>query len=159
MYKLFVVGDAPEAAEAARSAVKRSPWADCFDIIEVESGSTLGRALQGVEDGRKSALTLQFGGTVAVVPVSDIIYIESKRRKIEVHTSRENYEAYATMAEVLDQLPEQFFQCHKSYIANFDYVAKMDAQGLTLQNGEQVPVSQRRRQDTREHFFRYLGKE
>ena len=159
MYKMFVVGDELEAGEAARAAVEGSPWANCFDIVVVESEGALARALQSGKDERKPMLTLQFGGSVTTVPCSDIMYLESKRRKIEVHTGRESYEAYATMAEVLDQLPEQFAQCHKSYIVNFDYVTKLDAQGLTLQNGEHVPVSQRRRQDIRTRFFRFLGKE
>ena len=158
MYKLFVIDDEPEAVQAARDAVEGSPWADRFDITVVESESALASALESLQEARKTGLTLQFGGSVAMVPFADIVYLESKRRKIEVHTQGESYEVYSTMAEVMDQLPGQFFQCHKSYIANFDYVTKLDAEGLTLQNGETVPVSQRRRQDTRDHLFRYLGR-
>lgn len=123
-----------------------------------ELNRALLRAVQKLEGVKRYSLVLQFGGNVAAVPFADILYLESRRRKIEVHTEHEFFEAYATMADALVQLPEEFFQCHKSYIVNFEHVVKFDNDGLTLRNGERVPVSQRRRQDTRDSFFRYLGK-
>ncbi|MCI9262733.1 LytTR family DNA-binding domain-containing protein [uncultured Adlercreutzia sp.] len=118
----------------------------------------LARALKNLEKRGASALTVKFGGDIASVPFEDIVYLESKRRKVEVHTRQGSQETYATMGQVIEQLPDTFFQCHKSFIVNLAQVSKLDGEGLLLRNGAKVPVSQRRRQETRERFFNYLGK-
>lgn len=127
-------------------------------VQQIEMNRALARAVRNLEARRHAALTVRFGAQVSSVPFSDITYLESKRRKIEVHTELGSQETYATISEVLEQLPERFFQCHKSFVVNFDYVTKIDGDGLVLRTGERVPVSQRRRQETRDRFFRYLGK-
>ena len=49
---------------------------------------------------------------------ADILYIESRAKKVEIHTDgfKDIIEIYATMEELEGQLGEDFYRCHRSYI-------------------------------------------
>lgn len=57
---------------------------------------------------------------------ADILYIESIRRKVGVHTARakEIIEIYATMEELEGQLGGDFYRCHRAYIVNMAHIAE-----------------------------------
>ncbi len=84
-----------------------------------------------------------------IVPVSDIIYCQSDKgyttfflndgSKIMVSKILKEYEGI---------LPETvFIRCHQSYLANTAYIRKYFKDGyLEMTNGDQIPVSDRKRQ-------------
>lgn len=55
--------------------------------------------------------------------ILDIIYIESKREYIDIHTENRRYIVNQSMVSMLTQLPEDnFIRIHRSYIVNLDYI-------------------------------------
>ena len=53
-----------------------------------------------------------------------ILYVESRGKKVEIHTTGEIIEAYASMNEMEGQLGESFYRCHRGYLVNMVYVAE-----------------------------------
>ena len=47
--------------------------------------------------------------------------------KVIFHTDTRDYETYSSFKRILPQLPEQFIQCHKSYIVNVDKITNVEA--------------------------------
>ena len=95
------------------------------------------------------------GGGVRVVRPSDIKYLESSRRILHIHTD-EVIDTYSTITRFARLLPERFFQCHKSFLVNHDYVKGMDAGFLELNDGQKLPISQRRRSYVRRRLSGYF---
>ena len=58
-----------------------------------------------------------------LVQKKEILYVESHKRKVEIHTLRENIQIYATMKNMEGQLGNGFFRCHRGYLVNLAYVA------------------------------------
>ena len=58
---------------------------------------------------------------------SDILYIESRAKKVEIHTAgaAQAIEIYAAMDELEGQLGENFYRCHRAYIVNMDCCDKV----------------------------------
>lgn len=102
----------------------------------------LNRYLDELED-TSECLNVSIQGTTRRIPLSDIIYIESDRRKIILHTRSEQIEFYEKM-EVMEQLLDGkgFLRCHQSYMVQKRLVTSFGRNGITIEF-MQVPVSRK----------------
>ena len=85
-----------------------------------------------------------------------ILYIESRAKKVEIHTTGEIIEAYASMNEMEGQLGESFYRCHRGYLVNMAYVAEYDSESVTLNNGEYVYLAKEKYGEFVKAYMRYL---
>ena len=72
----------------------------------------------------------------------DIIYMESDKRVLTLHTAQQDYRFYGKLDEVEVQLAA-FVRCHASYLVNPAWVRGYTRQQVTLTNGTQLPVSRK----------------
>jgi len=90
------------------------------------------------------------------IKLSDVIYLESRDRKVILHLTRgKTAEFYASLKEIYqDQLKEyDFLFIHASYAVNFDHISAIRYDRLFLADGEApLPISQGRRNEIRERF-------
>ena len=75
---------------------------------------------------------------------SEILYIESRAKKVEIHTVRQTVEIYAAMDELEGQLGEEFYRCHRAYIVNMDCITEYDNESITLTNGDRVHLTKKK---------------
>ena len=75
---------------------------------------------------------------------SEILYIESRAKKVEIHTVRQTIEIYAAMDELEGQLGENFYRCHRAYIVNMDCITEYDSESITLTNGDRVYLTKKK---------------
>ena len=85
-----------------------------------------------------------------------ILYIESRAKKVEIHTTGAIIEAYASMNEMEGQLGESFYRCHRGYLVNMAYVAEYDSESVTLNNGEYVYLAKEKYGEFVKTYMRYL---
>lgn len=96
------------------------------------------REVKRLESAGGGQLFFQTKTRSFVVQKDEILYVESLRRKVEIHTQRENIIVYATMKGLAERLGEEFFRCHRGYLVNLAYVAEYGTGTIQLQNGETV---------------------
>ena len=77
---------------------------------------------------------------------SDILYIESRAKKLEIHTTGADkaIEIYAAMDELEGQLGEDFYRCHRAYIVNMAQITEYDNESITLTNGDKVYLAKKK---------------
>ena len=77
---------------------------------------------------------------------SEILYIESRAKKVEIHTkgAAQAIEIYAAMDELEGQLEENFYRCHRAYIVNMDFITEYDGESITLTNGDRVYLTKKK---------------
>ena len=56
-----------------------------------------------------------------------------------------------------EQLDERFLSCHKSYVANMDYIREFHGRELILEDERVIPVSKARIKNAKENFFAYVS--
>lgn len=89
--------------------------------------------------------------------LNDIMYIESERRKIKVHTTYDIIEYYHKLSDIEEVLSGyNFFRCHKSYIVNLKYVQSYDNTSITLKSSEKIFISKYRLANFAKTFMYYL---
>lgn len=101
-------------------------------------------------------LTLRQGNSVFTIVPSEIVYIESNRNLLTIHTVRETISYYGRLDEMADKLPKKkFLRCHQSFLVNMDriYAAEDD---FRMETGEIVPIRVRERRAIREAYFHYI---
>ncbi len=77
---------------------------------------------------------------------SEILYIESRAKKVEIHTTgaAQAIEIYAAMDELEGQLGENFYRCHRAYIVNMDCITEYDSESITLTSGDRVYLTKKK---------------
>ena len=77
---------------------------------------------------------------------SEILYIESRAKKVEIHTkgAAQAIEIYAAMDELEGQLGENFYRCHRAYIVNMDCITEYDGESITLTGGDRVYLTKKK---------------
>ena len=90
------------------------------------------------------------------VPRDEVLYVESRRRKVEIHTRKENVTVYATMKHMEEQLGEGFYRCQRGYLVNMAYVTGYGAGFVRLQNGEAVYLAREKYSEFAKVYSEYL---
>ncbi len=81
---------------------------------------------------------------------SEILYFESRLRKILLVTEARDFEFYQKLNELVSDLPMYFVQVHRSYIINIKKVAAFLGDSVLMQNNVEIPVSQTYRNKLKE---------
>lgn len=85
------------------------------------------------------------------VLMQDILYFESKGRKVRIVTMDQEYDFYGTIDSVLQELPKRsFIQIHRSYIVNYYHVKVFSYDRVIMENNKCLSIGQKRRQAVRE---------
>lgn len=100
-----------------------------------------GRVKTDCEEDIGRTLTIQSRGQKQKIRFSSIRYLESMGRKMFLYTDGGSFETYMKMEDALSRLPEQFIQCHRSYIVNSDRIEKYCADEVVLTGGVPIPIS------------------
>ena len=88
------------------------------------------------------------------VPIGDIIYIETEKRNILVHTKKTTCCCKENIQKVGGQLKEKgFCRPHRSYLVNMDWVEEVEKQGVILKTGETILVSGRRYSELKKEVY------
>ena len=108
----------------------------------------------------RPALVLSRNGARERIPLTEIVYLEQRARRLLVHLrgGREIpfYEKLSAMPEQLSGQP--FFFCHKSFCASLPHVQRIDA-GLRcfgMDDGSNVPIRRESMAGAKKAFEDYL---
>ena len=87
-----------------------------------------------------------------------ITHLEAQNKQILIHTSDSNV---LTVTTPLHQLAPQlddpcFYQCHRSYIINMNYIRSLSKTELTMSDGAIIPISRNCSKELHSTYFEFL---
>jgi DNA-binding LytR/AlgR family response regulator len=92
------------------------------------------------------------------VPLADILFFESRMRKIELVTRQETHVFYGKLNDIETQLQYPgFVRIHYSYLVNLDNVERFEKNMLFLPGGYQLPLARGRQKDIRRKIMDYYN--
>lgn len=97
---------------------------------------------------------LQHGKDYYYIPMGDIIYLGSDKRKIKVVTMKSEVEFYGKLKEVVKRLSEDFIIIHQSYIINKEFVLRYTYEMVELVDGTILPISPANRKLVRDKLLK-----
>ena len=105
-----------------------------------------GKLSQVLKDIRKElsgeeVFSFQSGRETIRVKQREILYIESDKRQLHLVSQEAEYQFYGTLEEAQKELGEQFLRCHRSFLANMEWIEGYTRDSLKLNGGIVIPVS------------------
>lgn len=174
-----VIGDAGAADDAAaRRLFSRDGVTQVICITEDADGRSIGSVTQPVgflmkpvtreamdgmlskalrrraERAERPVIIVSEGHTRVVQP-RDVMWVESHRRLLCIHTCYGDMTTYLKLAQAAMMFPDRFVRCHQSFLVNLDYVTTWNSDRFVLTDGRVIPISQRRRAETRAAVLAY----
>ena len=113
------------------------------------------RALKIIQK-RKEKFEFLHGKDYYYLAMGDIVYFESKGKKIRIVTTRDTYEIYGRLRNIVKKLTDDFIMIHQSYVVNKEYVLRYTYEIVELFDGTMLTISKAKRRQVRE---RILGDE
>lgn len=114
---------------------------DCIDVVVDETSRR-----ENVEDYRQ--ITLKSGNSIHTVRLNNILYIETRPGSRFLYCILKDgsvIEFHDTMKNVMKNLDNRFFQCHRSYIINVRQIKKLESDkhyySVTMNDGKVCDVS------------------
>lgn len=93
------------------------------------------------------------------VKISDIFYIESDARLVNIYLKNTVLTSYAKLSDMEDVLKGNFLRTHKSYLVNLDKVKSYKHNQLILDNGKIIPISRNNVKKVKQAVFNYVKEE
>lgn len=88
----------------------------------------------------------------------DILYLESKKRKMRIVFDESNDEFYSTVNRVFEDLREDvFLQVHESYIVNLDKIQEFHPNMVKMRNGDEINIGKSHNYEVKKKIKQYLG--
>lgn len=122
-------------------------------ILQEQIGEVMDMALKIIKK-RNDRFEFQQGKERYYVPMGDIVYMVSERRKIKVVTTKAAFEYYGKLKEAAQCLSEDFIRIHQSYIVNKDYVFRYTYETVELMDGTVLTISPANRKRVRDKLLR-----
>lgn len=89
------------------------------------------------------------------IPFTDIIYFESKGRKVTIHMTNGQDTYYDSLENIYPKVKgSHFLFIHKSIIVNYLYIKQLSYEEVTMTDGSMHPISQSRRKDIKTMYMK-----
>lgn len=87
--------------------------------------------------------SFQDGGEQRRIPYSQIMYFESRNKRIYICLQSKEYGIQETMDALEQKLPNVFQRCHRGFIVNVGYISKVwySKNYINLKNDMDIPLS------------------
>lgn len=88
-------------------------------------------------------LSLKIEGEIYKIPLSMILYIEAKNKKMILRTFGQEISFYSTFSQVQEKLNDSFIRCHKGFLVNGNEIKLINCKEscIVLTNGYKIPYS------------------
>lgn len=103
-------------------------------------------------------LTVTVNKCALKIRFKDILYIETKLRKLGIHTIYDVINTSSTYSDFLNETPldERFMECYRGIIVNMDHISKVLDIDFLLDNGEKLPIRQKQQKQIKNQYMNYM---
>lgn len=129
-------------------------------LLKPISEQTLKNVLAEIQQewGRKQVLHIPADGEELLLPLSKILYLESKEKYTTIYVEGKGYLTRNSLNDYEMQLHSKgFYRIHRKYLVNLYRINRWNAHQIEV-GGNILPISRRREKEFREQFYGYLEK-
>lgn len=130
----FSTLDAAKTTQPAGYLTKPFHFESLFTTIEVGLHNFYRKAEE------EESIGLKTGTRTELVKPSDILYLKTDHVYVEVYLADRMLLVRKPLRELVDELPDDFFQVHRSYAVNMRHVVSFGA-GVVVLSEIEIPVS------------------
>ena len=107
---------------------------------------------------RLERLTISVGGKTAVLPLAELLYMESQNHNSVAYFPDRQEGFRITLSEIERLLPADLFcRCHHSFLVNMSHIRQINRRALELDQGSQIPVGRNYYETAQAKFIQFLA--
>lgn len=126
-------------------------------IEESRFTEVFGRAVKEVGKRKEQEqLFIKTRNRNITLDMKEILYVENRGKKLEIHTTKETLEIYAAMSKLEERLNDKFYRSHRGYLVNMAYITEYSIDSISLSNGESIYLAKEKYSDFVKRYMRYL---
>lgn len=86
----------------------------------------------------------------------DIVYIEASNNNVEINMESEVLISGENLKDINKKVEDKgFYLIHRSYLANLEWIDKIEDKVLYMKNGTSIPISKYRDSNFKSYYFRW----
>lgn len=120
-------------------SVGLKPFALIKKPAENETVSRIIAQLGEISDNYNDKIHFKLKSKEYIIPVNEVIYAESIKRKAVIHTLNNEYECYKKLTELCTD--EIFVFTHKSFAVNMAHIKSYGGSEVIMDSGKLIPIS------------------
>lgn len=121
-------------------------------IAETKLMEVLSKAARKLSVEPPSLVIVCNGETVKILE-PDILYIESFRHYVVVHTQSTEYTLKENLSALKGKLSSDFYQTHRSYLVSLKHIRKISRTAVWLDCGAEIPLARGKYDDVNRAFI------
>lgn len=107
---------------------------------------------------RRELLFRSTDGELHRVAVADVLYIESVKHRVEVHTLDGDFSVVLTLKAIeVDLDGEGFMRCHSGLLVNLRHVTGTEGNDCRVRGGTRLPISRPRKKEFLSALAAHIG--
>ena len=95
------------------------------------------------------SIPIREGAETRLVCQTELMYLKSDGEYIRYHTSSNKYLSLGALKHIVNTLPAEFLQVHRSYVVNRAFITSISGSGISLLGGIHIPVGRTFRKEVR----------
>ncbi|MCM1499716.1 MAG: LytTR family DNA-binding domain-containing protein [Clostridium sp.] len=131
------------------------------EFMETELLPALQAACEKVHAERDISLSIKTQDGILAVRTCDILYYELENRKCVIYTiQNKQYETWKRISELREEMGEMdssFLQIYRGCMVNKKFVKTIKKDRIVLENGIELPISRRKKQEISDAMMEYWG--
>ena len=113
-----------------------------------------GECLNELRKSTEDFFTVKTASEVRNIPLNDILYFESNRRVLVIHTRKGEITFYGKLDDIQKELDQKdFIRTHQSFLINALKIKSVKKDSVELLNGVVLPVSKSRATSVKEAYL------
>lgn len=120
--------------------------------------SVLDRAIQRIQKAERMVL-LPVNSGILRFPIEQIQYVEAFSHSVVVTTEKTDLKVKLSLSEIERRLGDGFIHCHRSYLVNIKYIARLNKNEVILDSGKSLPLSRKAAPLVHRAFISYYTEE
>lgn len=96
---------------------------------------------KGKTEAGEPAIVIHYEGEAVKLYEKEILYLESLSHYVTIYTKDREYKIKANISTFAQELSENFYQTHRSYLVSLKHIVRISRDCVTLDNGAQVPLA------------------
>ena len=100
-------------------------------------------------------ILLKLDGLMRKVALRDILYLESRNKKVAIHTREGAHEIRRSMETMEAALGDGFYRCHRCFLVNLARIADYGPRTIRLENGEHLMLAEKKYADFVKRYLCY----
>lgn len=132
------------------------------EFMETELLPALQAACEKVNASKDISISIKTQDGILAVRTRDILYYELENRKCVIYTiQNKHFETWKRISELREEMGEKdssFLQIYRGCMVNKNFVKTIKKDMIVLENGIELPISRRKKQEISDIMMEYWGK-